>query len=369
MRVGVLYPSFDPASPGVWSGTPAGLCDGLSENGVHVVPVASRVRAPSRVAAAVVSRRSGRRGHVAHAAPAQVRARTRALSRALTSAGQLDGLIAMGTDLFELSRLTPGSTPVVTYDDGTLAQFARHADSDLSRASFPPEEVSEWITRQASACRSANACCVSSEWGASSISGDYHVERRRIHVVGMGHKPLGAVGVRDWSSPRFLFVGVDWERKNGEAVLRAFARVREKHPMASLDVVGQHPQLPLEGVRGHGLLSRDDAHAQERLFELFARSTVFVLPSKFEPFGIAYLEAASAGLPIIATSEGGASRILDKAGIIVNPLDLGALVDAMLRLCHQHRAATLGLHARRISEEYSWRSVSQRIIQVLASSG
>jgi glycosyltransferase involved in cell wall biosynthesis len=43
---------------------------------------------------------------------------------------------------------------------------------------------------------------------------------------------------RDWSTPRFLFVGNDFERKNGVAVVSAFKRLRDQVSEARLDVVG-----------------------------------------------------------------------------------------------------------------------------------
>lgn len=365
MRIGLVYPGKDPVSPTAWSGTPAGLRNGLEDNGVDVVPIPCNVPFPRRVHAAVLSRRNGRRGHVAHAAQPQVNARTAALSRAITSADRVDGLIAMGTDLYDLSQLPIASTPVVTYDDGTLAQFARHDSSELSVAGYPASMVSEWAARQQAACRRADACCVSSQWAAKSVVDDYLVEPPRVHVVGMGHSPRGESANRDWETPHFLFVGVDWERKNGAAVLRAFAQVRRNVPNASLHLVGKHPVVSGNGVYGHGVLRRDDPRAQAQLAELFARATVFVLPSRFEPFGIAYLEAASAGVPLIATTEGGAGDILSEGSIVVDPENESDLVGAMMRLCQPSRASHLGRRAQEIASHYSWQSVARRIVNVL----
>ena len=52
--------------------------------------------------------------------------------------------------------------------------------------------------------------------------------------------------------------------------------------------------IPLElagGVRYHGFLSKSDPKDVEKLRELFRTCSLFVLPSLYEPFGIAPLEA------------------------------------------------------------------------------
>ena len=51
------------------------------------------------------------------------------------------------------------------------------------------------------------------------------------------------LAVRDWSTPRYLFVGLDWERKNGQLVLDAFAQVRVQHPDAELVEPTSPPRL------------------------------------------------------------------------------------------------------------------------------
>ena len=157
--------------------------------------------------------------------------RSRVLARELARVGSAHAIVALGTDLYDLDRVVPTSLPVATYDDGTFALFMRHPDSDLRRNRFPAREVGRWSARQAIAARRATACCVSTRWAAVSMVEDYGVEPDRVHIVGMGHRPRHfGHQQREWSDPRFLFVGVDWGRKNGDVVLRAFARLRAGVP-------------------------------------------------------------------------------------------------------------------------------------------
>jgi glycosyltransferase involved in cell wall biosynthesis len=367
LRIGLLYPNSDPASPANWSGTPRGLFNGFESLGIEVVKIPCVLPARVRFPVAALARVSGARDVVAHRKPVYVRARSLAINQALSKAGALDGIVAMGTDAYDLRlALTGCSIPVATYDDGTFPLFLRYADSELRRADFPLKEVQSWGYLQKIACRRATVSCVSTEWAKRSVVEDFGVAECHVVVVGMGHRPRPRSSeVRDYGSPRYLFVGVDWRRKNGDAVLDAFARVRKQIPDATLDLVGEHPSIDQPGVTGHGFLPRENADAQALLDRLFARSTAFVLPSLFDPSPIAYLEAASAGLPVIATTCGGAGELLKGGAIAVDPYDREALTRAMLRLGDPAVARSMGSSALAQSKQATWRAVSGRITEGL----
>src|SRR5579875_3180175 len=136
-RIGLLFPDRDPTSPENWSGTPSGLAEGLTTCGARVVPIGLRLAPPIRYAAALTSRTGGRRGTMAHRAPAYVAVRSAALAREVRRHRRLTALIAMGTDMYRLSRVIDGRTPVATYDDGTFALFGTHPDAELTRLGYP----------------------------------------------------------------------------------------------------------------------------------------------------------------------------------------------------------------------------------------
>jgi glycosyltransferase involved in cell wall biosynthesis len=265
--------------------------------------------------------------------------------------------------MYDLSQVMRGcSVPVATYDDGNFTLFLRYEDSDLRRSGFPITVVERWARRQALACQSATVVCVSTPWAKKSAVEDFGLPENQVHVVGMGHRPRSVLSEsRDWATPHFLFVGVEWGRKNGKAVIDAFVRVRECIPNATLDLVGEHPEIDLPGVTGHGFLPRESKPAQDLLDQLFARATAFVLPSLFDPSPIAYLEAASAGLPVIATTCGGAGELLQDAAISVDPYDHEALVAAMFKLADRDVAQSMGTRAAARAAESTWQSVARRI--------
>jgi glycosyltransferase involved in cell wall biosynthesis len=210
-------------------------------------------------------------------------------------------------------------------------------------------------------------CATASRWTAQSLLVDYGVPLDRVAVVGFGatHRAVSQAE-RSWEQPRFLFVGIDWERKGGPLLLRAFARLREQLPRATLDLVGGHPPLEMPGVRGHGVLSQSNAEDRERILGLFARCTCLVVPSHVEPFGIVYVEAGSAGMPSILTSEGGArDTIGSDGGLVVEPGDEESLLAAMLQMSDPGGAKRMGEAARERAALYTWRKVAERLLRAL----
>jgi glycosyltransferase involved in cell wall biosynthesis len=317
---------------------------------------------------AVLSRATGRRGAVMDRMPVRNLSRTLVLARRLGQAAPLDAVVAMGTEMYDLAAVVPAGLPCATYDDGTLQQMWNHSGSDIRSCGFPPRHVRRWIRRQSDSSRAASVCCVSTHWAARSFADDYAIPRDRIAVVGMGHRPRSAApSGKDWSRPTFLFVGVDWKRKNGARVLEAFSRVRERVPAATLHVVGEHPHIDAPGVIDHGFLPKDNAASQELLDRLYAAATCFVLPSRFDPSPISYLEAASAGIPVIATPFGGAGELLGRGALTVDPSDTGSIAEAMVRLSAPQQARAMGEAAAQVAATASWTNVAGRILDALAA--
>jgi hypothetical protein len=351
----------DPASPRTWSGVVAGVLGGLHELGVTTTPIdvalpAGLEQAMLVTAAARTFDRFDAEGAALTMDVRSLLAR-RALRGALAS-GRVDGVIQIGT-----SFTLPKGVPFVTLEDMTLRQGAS-VHPVFSRMSA--RGVAGWERRRASIYGRARMCAVASRWAAASLRDDYAMARERVAVVGFGATHNPPVADRAWSPARFLFVGMDWERKGGPQVVSAFARVRSEHPDAVLDVVGGHPPIEAPGVRTHGVLSLARERDREQILELFARATCFVMPSRVEPFGIAYVEAASAGVASIGSSVGGAPDVIgEDGGIVVEPDDEAGLVAAMLRLAEADTARRMGQAARERSALYTWPKVAERLLRAL----
>jgi glycosyltransferase involved in cell wall biosynthesis len=368
--VGIVFPG-DPRARSTWSGTPAGLASGLTELGFAVRRIDARpARALDLVAFNAVAlaharpRGGGPRGALRHGrtvarvAPTVAAIRGSALAARLRREGPLDAIVQIGT-----GYSVPAGPPVATFEDMTIPQAVALGypgwDGLSARA------VAARQARQRRAYERATACCLSTSWAAESVVREYGIPAAKVHSVGLGRNYDPRPLPRDWRTPRFLFVGLDWEGKNGPGVLAAFAALRAELPAATLDVVGAHPPLDAAGVTGHGVL-RMDVPADKALLEsLFATSTCFVMPSHREASAIAYIEAMTAGLPIVGSAAGGSIDLIGDAGQVVDPADAAALLQAMRAYARPETAERLSAAAVRRSALFTWRAVAERIVRAL----
>ena len=358
-RVGLVYRSGRPSEE-AWSRIPAGVARGLSDLGFDPCFIDAEPRSSfTRVAKAwaMVGRRNRHGGMYAP----EVRELRRLTARLRASgAGRLEGIIQMGSDFG-----VPLSGSVVTYEDMTVAQLAR---VDPIEAVLGKAAITRWRTGQLRCYVAAVGCCAMSRAAADSIISDYGIDPLKVHVVWAGRNYEPRPIDRDWTHPRFFFMGYDWERKNGPLVLKAFAHIRTNIPNARLDIAGGHPRIDMDGVYTHGSLDFSDSGDRARAERLFEKATCFVMPSRFEPFGIVYVEAGAAGVPSIGTAVGGARDAVGPGGLLVDPSDERALVEALMVMCNPSRASMMGAAALKRSVLFTWTAVADRIGRVLGLS-
>jgi glycosyltransferase involved in cell wall biosynthesis len=365
-RISLVSAWNDPADPTVWSRTLMNLRKQLDAIGVSagytdVTPWAPAVHKVHRWLER--TRRAG------GAWPLRLEMRSltalyNAVHRRSTAGADVQWLIPLS------AFGTPVSGHVLTWCEMTPAQIGAVYPEYIASFGLPGISRSELRSlqrQQARLLERAATCCVASSWASASLVQNHNIDSERVKIVGYGpNLPLAPPPQRDWSTPRFLFVGRDWDRKNGDAVLRAFQRLHEDLPDAELHVEGEHPPLDYPGVYGHGRLDFDSAEGALQLRSLFDRATCFVLPSHIEPFGIVYIEAASAGLASIGTAVGGTETSIGEAGIRVDPADDVALYDAMRQLADPDTAAALGRVALHRSSAFSWAKSAQRVARAVA---
>ena len=286
--------------------------------------------------------------------------RTRALARRLSALGHFDAVIQIGT-----GYAVPPGPRVATFEDLTIPQAVSLDYPGWDQLSAAAIRSRKDLQRRS--YERATACCSSTLWASESVISDYGIDRAKVHAVGIGRNSEPTPPAeRDWSTPRFLFVGLDWEGKNGPGVLRAFARVRALIPEARLDVVGAHPPIDAPGVHGHGVMVMGVAEDKARLERLFEAATCFVLPSHRDAAGIVYLEAAAAGLPVIGSAAGGPRDLIGDGGCVVDPADDEALFEAMRAYSDPALAQKLGAAGLRRAPRFTWRAVAGRMAHALA---
>ena len=152
---------------------------------------------------------------------------------------------------------------------------------------------------------------------------------------------------------KMLFVGRLIPRKGCEWLLRACAAARQTGVDIELTVVGRGG----EENRLRDIAEQLDVPVcwlgfvdQPQLPEIYGQADAFAFPTLDDPFGIVVLEAAAAGLPVIASPHGGATADLVRDGhngFVVEPTDVDAMAAAITRLARDPELrARMGRAAR-----------------------
>jgi glycosyltransferase involved in cell wall biosynthesis len=156
---------------------------------------------------------------------------------------------------------------------------------------------------------------------------------------------------------RILFVGSLIPRKGLHVLLEALTDLPSG--ACSLEVIGDVERDPAYASRVrrqialHGLdasVRLRGALDDQGLVDALRRSHVLAVPSTYEGFGIAYLEAMTFGLPVLASAAGGASDVVidGETGYLIAPGDVTALTEHLEALSRDRGLLVrLGLAARR----------------------
>ena len=166
---------------------------------------------------------------------------------------------------------------------------------------------------------------------------------------------------------RFVSVGSLVARKGHDLLLKAFSRLPNN---IVLDIVGDGPERSnLEkAALSLGISSRVSfrgLRTRSEMAKIFSRSDCFVLASRDETFGVAFIEALASGLPVISTKCGGPEDFVnDTNGLSIPVDDLDALTNAMAQIiskCHLYNAEEI---SQAISNRFSPESIGKQLKQL-----
>jgi UDP-glucose:(heptosyl)LPS alpha-1,3-glucosyltransferase len=151
----------------------------------------------------------------------------------------------------------------------------------------------------------------------------------------------------DPATPLILFVGSGFARKGLPELLHALARAGRRD--ALLWVVGRDKQESLLRKLAQTLGIDDRViffGAQSDVRPFYGAADVFALPTRYDPFPNAALEALACGLPLLTTTTCGAAELVTADnGVVIAAGDVAALADGLDALCG--RAAIMRDAARR----------------------
>jgi glycosyltransferase involved in cell wall biosynthesis len=209
----------------------------------------------------------------------------------------------------------------------------------------------------------------------------YEISPNRVEVVHHAADPLfdrpaesqilaaqAQFGLR---RPYFVIVGTIEPRKDHKSLLRAFARVHERHPEASLVIIGREGWLADDIMKEIRLAAetRPVFHLQgirdDVLPGLYGGSTALVFPSQYEGFGLPLLEAMACGTAVIASDTAAHREVAADAALYAPVGNDEAFADQMKQVLEQ--SATRSEFVDRGSERssnFSWNEAARRHLEI-----
>ena len=185
----------------------------------------------------------------------------------------------------------------------------------------------------------------------------------------------------DPDKPLVLALSRPDERKNIPMLLEAFAESPALREAANLLIIAGNREdirdldpgaqgvlttllVLIDAYELYGSVALPKRHRGEEIPTVYRAvcesGGVFINPALTEPFGLTLLEAAASGLPLVATENGGPVDIISNCrnGILVDPLDAGAIAAALLHLLTDREAwreaSKNGLEG--VRRHYTWQA-------------
>lgn len=180
----------------------------------------------------------------------------------------------------------------------------------------------------------------------------------------------------DLEEKQLISVGRISPEKGFLDLIEVYDLVHQKHPDWKLNIIGDGAQMDLlkqkiedknlqDAVILHGFQKKDF------IYDQLLHSSIYVMCSFEESFGIVLLEAASFGIPLIAFSSAqGAHEIIenDKNGYLIENRDIQQMANKIEEMIEKRELrVSLGKKAKESVKQYSFEVVQEKWLKFLAS--
>ena len=224
----------------------------------------------------------------------------------------------------------------------------------------------------ASSARRARIVICPSRFAADEVQLLLGVSAERIRVIPNGVSDsfqkssavddalLRRFGIR---KPYALHAGGATDRKNLPALADAWRHVAERVPDATLVLAGPDDQRRTDLFRNIRSAVLIGARSQDEIASLMTGSSVVVVPSTYEGFGLPALEAMAVGRPVVAARAGALPEVCEGAALLVEPTAHGLATALIATLTDADLSARLGESGRKRAEGFTWSRTAVRHLE------
>lgn len=368
--------TYDSRDVHCWSGSGFHIAQALEQQGQTVLRIGPLEEHPSwwTRQRQRIERRLFGRYHPLDRQPEVLDSYAKQVQHQLTS---LAADVVLSPGIIPVAHLPPG-LPLVTWTDAT---FANVVDAYPEFSGLSPQAVQQGHDSERAALRRASFSLFTSRWAAERAITSYGANPARVAVVPFGANsdtPLAAnhvesVALRRLEQIRLLFIGVDWQRKGGPAMLDVVRHLRAAGCAARLIVIGCTPEIPhdlADAVEVLGFISKHEEAGRARLASEFSHATLLCLLSNHECFGLVLCEACAQALPCLTTDAEGIPTIIQDGvnGLANAPGTDPAVIARQVLTLLQDRPRYLALSRAALSSyerDFNWSVAGARVMEFL----
>lgn len=175
-------------------------------------------------------------------------------------------------------------------------------------------------------------------------------------------------------SKKLLYIGVLEERRNIPFLVETFKKVSEKISGAGLVLIGrgkpEYVAMCMRKIEELGIKDKviyKESLEQKYMPAIYQACDAFLLPTRYEIFGMVLLEAMYYGLPVFTTYNGGSSTLMnEKNGIVIDCLDVNEWSGKIVQiLADKNGCREVGENAHKtIAEGYTWDALADKFLKV-----
>ena len=209
---------------------------------------------------------------------------------------------------------------------------------------------------------------------AKIISKECKIPIDKINIIPRG-VDAGKFESQPWDRVErnlIFFAGRLEEGKGVRYIIEAMKHVFKEIPNAKLVIAGEGPGREKFEDFAQTVASKNIEFLgkipHKEMAEWYGKCNVFVMHSRFEPFGAVTVEAMASGRPVVVSNAGGSIEIVknNETGIVVEFGDAKGIADAIVKILKDEELARkMGEKGRkRIEEEYSWEKEADKIEEI-----
>lgn len=229
---------------------------------------------------------------------------------------------------------------------------------------YPEKYLIKRYKAQAEFYNKCDNIFVMGKWLENFLSNEY---REKLKYIGAGYnagdKGKFPIDFTKKKRNKILFVGRDFLRKGGDIVLKAFEKAKTIKSDLELYIAGIDA-IP-ENIEGVTVLG--DVPNSE-LGHYYNMCDVLCVPSRFEAFGIVFVEALHFGLPVLTADAYEMREIVHDGenGYLLKNYDANELSELIIKIFDNEQIFKNVLKNREnLDKTYSWDSVAQKISDML----